>query len=479
MGSNKKFLFNVKILFLPLEFLWLTDKYIEYLNQTDYNNYLKSKGVKLLSNYKPEDDIIIEHPECLTLEELAAEQGAAKDRVPRLYEKMVGNQIACSKYAGFLWEYILFENKEQLSNYKPYLTYMKTASINDMYAEGDEDEEQIKPPYSIIKFEDKYGERYNPVAEKNKKMSNTIKDILKSFLLKEDTITIVYEANPNGNPKKLHLEYDDETSNIYCNFISPLIIALFSLNKKVIFISEETKNNIKTINKELSINKEIELIFENKFNYTNIDKIEILKSPMFFKPTRVLYHLLMIIDPELPFIQGFSRIFKSSQLFAFSIRISMYKSSFSSKSPPINPEKIEEDKKKKQKQLLQQIRFKLLKEKGERKESSKRESPKRESSKSKSPKRESSKRESSKSKSPKRESSKRESPQKESPQKESPQKESPKKESPKKKNNVLVKNKKICPEGKILNPETNRCVSITGKIGMAILKKMKEMNKKS
>jgi hypothetical protein len=65
MTSNKKFLFNVKMIFLPLEFLWLTDKYVEYLNSNDYPKYLRTKGIKLPSNYSPENDMIIEHPECL------------------------------------------------------------------------------------------------------------------------------------------------------------------------------------------------------------------------------------------------------------------------------------------------------------------------------------------------------------------------------------------------------------------------------
>ena len=44
-----------------------------------------------------------------------------------------------------------------------------------------------------------------------------------------------------------------------------------------------------------------------------------------------------------------------------------------------------------------------------------------------------------------------------------PKRENTKKESP--------KNRKVCPEGQILNPATNRCVSKTGKIGMGILLK--------
>jgi hypothetical protein len=46
-------------------------------------------------------------------------------------------------------------------------------------------------------------------------------------------------------------------------------------------------------------------------------------------------------------------------------------------------------------------------------------------------------------------------------------------------NKSLNKKKKKCPPDKILNPETNRCVSKTGKIGKDILKKQASRRRSS
>ena len=365
ISANKKYLFNLKILFLPIEFLWLTDKYVEYLNNKDYTKYLKSKKVKIPANFNIQQDIIIEHPECLTLEEIAADQGAAANRAPKLYEKLVGNKVSCSKYAGYLWEYIFFENKNQLKSFNGYLRYIKTVKVEDIYAEGEEDEDElIKAPYSIIKFADKYGGKFNKIANNNIKNSNNIKkillDIKKDNGLTKENINVIFEKNPNDD-KKLHIEYDEETEYIYTNNVSAVIIALFSINKNAIFIPNENKimPYLKYIKQELTKNSELELIFSNKYNYLDIDKIEILRTPILFKNSRILCHLLHLINDELDFIESFQKIFKSSHLFALSIRVGLYKSNLSSSSSVVK----EVDEKKQQKDFLNRFRYKLLKQK--------------------------------------------------------------------------------------------------------------------
>jgi len=81
-------------------------------------------------------------------------------------------------------------------------------------------------------------------------------------------------------------------------------------------------------------------------------------------------------------------------------------------------------------------------------------------------------------KSPKRKSPKRKSPKRKSPKRKSPKRKSPKRKSPKRKS----LNKKIqtikCPDNKILNPKTGRCVLKSGKIGKALLVSNKKVDKK-
>jgi len=413
---------------LPVEFLWLTDKYDEYLNSKDYSSYMRKKGIRLPSNYNPKNDIIIEHPECLTLEELAAEEGAAKNRDPRLYEKLVVNNIECSKDAGYFWEYVFFENKDQLSDYKPYLNYLKTALIEDIYTEPDDEDGNIKAPFTIINYDEHYGSKLKKISDFNINLTKIIEKKIKEIEsdLIDDYINIVYEPNPEDS-SDLYLEIPEESNIIYTNYPAPTILALFSLNKKVIFIpveNDKTKSNIKTINKYLKINEDLELIFSNKFYYENFDSIKVLNEPIFFKPTRLLYHLLRIINPDVNFIQGFDKAFRLSQLFVFNIRVGLYKtlsSTISSKTKVLNKER---------RKMLHKFRFNIRKIK---KEGLRTPSPSKSKSKSPSPSN---------------------------------------KTSPKKEEYEIINGKKYkkCPEGQIRNPETMRCVSKSGAIGTKLLK---------
>jgi hypothetical protein len=357
--GNKKFMFNIKMMFLPLEFLWLTDKYVEYLNSNHYADYMRKKGIRLPSNYDPKDDVIIEHPECLTLEEMAADQGAAANRAPRLYESIVSTRLECSKYGGYFWEYVFFENKEQLNLFEPYLKYIRTVSIEDIYVDVEEegDEELIKSPYKIIKYTDRYGERFQKIVNKNIESIPVIKRILNEDIVKlnKDKIKVIYKNNPDGSN---NIYINIKKNKIYSNKIPSLILTLFSLNKQVIFIpndSSSTSNNIRNINRLLKNNNELELIFSNEFYYLNIDKIKINDAPIFFKPTRILTHLLRMVNPEVSFIEAFQKAFKSSQLFSFSISIGLYNitSVISSKSSKSQSDDID-----KRKQLFTKFKFK-------------------------------------------------------------------------------------------------------------------------
>jgi hypothetical protein len=362
--GNKKFMFNIKMMFLPVEFLWLTDKYIEYLNSTNYSDYMRKKGFRLPSNYDPKDDIIIEHPECLTLEEMAADQGAADNRAPRLYESIVSRRIECSKYGGYFWEYIFFENKNQLNSFQPYLRYIRTVSIEDIYVDVEEEgeDELIKSPYTIIKYTDKYGDRFQEIVNKNIESIAVIKRILNDDIMKlnKNKIKVIYKSNPDGSND---IYINIKKNKIYSNKIPSLILTLFSLNKQVIFIPndetiDENNNYIRNINRLLRNNNELELIFSNEFYYLNIDKIKINDTPMFFKPSRILTHLLRLVNPELPFIEAFQKAFKSSQLFSFSISIGLYNITSIVSSRKSKSSSLQSDDIKKRKQLFTKFRFK-------------------------------------------------------------------------------------------------------------------------
>jgi hypothetical protein len=186
-----------------------------------------------------------------------------------------------------------------------------------------------------------------------------------SLNLKVDTdSSICYSLGDLGH--KLESLFSDATKNyIYTNYIAATIIALFELDRNAIYIPDskdiDNQYNIRKIQKILKKNNELELLFVNRDAYLNIDKINILKVPIYFKRSRVLYNILHLINNEYDFIEIFQKILKSSQLFIFSIRISLYKTLKSSDKTPEN--KKEQELFNQRKDLLNRFRTKLLNKK--------------------------------------------------------------------------------------------------------------------
>ena len=74
--NSKKLLLNMKIIQLPIEYLWLT---------LDYHNRLLESEIYDYNLPLMEESIIIDHPECLTSEDSATGSGASSDRTPKYY----------------------------------------------------------------------------------------------------------------------------------------------------------------------------------------------------------------------------------------------------------------------------------------------------------------------------------------------------------------------------------------------------------
>jgi len=126
---------------LPIEYLWLTDKYEGF----DKKDASRSRA-------------FIEHPACLTGEERASEQGAASNRTPNGYKEKIEDIIECTKRGGVFYEYVFFPKKKMVNAFGDYLTYMRRAR----------NFETRRPLFNIVPFESKYG-KYNLVAAKNAK----------------------------------------------------------------------------------------------------------------------------------------------------------------------------------------------------------------------------------------------------------------------------------------------------------------------
>ena len=134
---------------LPIEYLWLTNKYIDFHNGEDADVC----------------ESIIEHPACLTSEEGALEQGAASDRTPQGYREIVNDQTICENGGGKFYEYIYFDDERMSGTFGPFLKYLRHAKN---LTTGE-------PLFAVIPFTEKYGE-FNEIANRNLTTAGTIQD---------------------------------------------------------------------------------------------------------------------------------------------------------------------------------------------------------------------------------------------------------------------------------------------------------------
>jgi hypothetical protein len=129
---------------LPIEYLWLTDNYL--FQKPDNTSVEKS---------------IIEHPECLTGEDVAAEAGAAANRSPQYYDTLVEPncecivEAECDRVGRKIYEFVIFPNKELVSTIGPYLQYLSNVT-----------NKSGQKLFDVIPFDKKYGKRQD-VADKN------------------------------------------------------------------------------------------------------------------------------------------------------------------------------------------------------------------------------------------------------------------------------------------------------------------------
>jgi hypothetical protein len=127
----------LKFIQLPIEFLWLTDNY----------TYQDPENTR-------QEWSIIEHPECLTSEDVASEAGASSNREPLNYSKIIGSSEDCEDRQGLVfYEYIYFESPEP--SFKMYLDYLEGAKKKDG-----------ELAVTVYRTDKKYGD-HNNTANKN------------------------------------------------------------------------------------------------------------------------------------------------------------------------------------------------------------------------------------------------------------------------------------------------------------------------
>ena len=301
--NTYKFLCSMKIIQLPIEYLWLTLDYDERMLEYVYE-YDKSKMT---------DSIIIEHPECLTSEDTATGGGAASNRTPKFYEFLEENIEPVSEQ---FHEYMMFPTKDMVETFQSYLNYMSSAQYmndgNDILVKkglvsltNPADNEQ---PLYITTYDNKFGNfkyaqdpdlTYNQVAEINMQRASKMSvDSLALVTMDNDKII---EINDFSNLMK----EDDPTKYNHAKIIS-LIIRLLNDGKQVIY-NPKSMPGYNEMYYALLLQdsaeklQSMEFIFVPRFtdgatassNYFFKPRIE-TNQAMMFRPSEILIKFLMM-----------------------------------------------------------------------------------------------------------------------------------------------------------------------------------------
>jgi len=103
---------------LPIEYLWLTQMYI-YPNGKTY----------IPNKYWSKKHIMVSHPACLTTEERAQDQGAAKERYPNYYNLILGDYVQNDQHGGIFFRDVFFPLPEMGEAHAEYLSYISNTTL--------------------------------------------------------------------------------------------------------------------------------------------------------------------------------------------------------------------------------------------------------------------------------------------------------------------------------------------------------------
>ncbi len=218
--NSYKFLLSMKIIQLPIEYLWLTldydERMMEHVYDYDYADMQAS--------------IFIEHPECLTSEETAAGAGAASNRTPKYYT-FIHDITPVSEE---MHEYLMFPTKELTKAFRPYFNYMKGATyMNDGNIElikkgfvNPEDPSLNEQPLYIVSYDNKFGNRKYPGEQET---INEISDIMfkKAANMNIESLGLITQGDV--------VEIQNKDNTIDNTKMLALIIRLLNDNKVVIY----------------------------------------------------------------------------------------------------------------------------------------------------------------------------------------------------------------------------------------------------
>jgi hypothetical protein len=261
--NSRKLLLKMKIIQLPIEYLWLTLDYNDRLIETDVYDY---------DFKKMDSSIFIDHPECLTSEDTATSSGSSSDRTPKFYGFIEENVDPVSEE---FFEYLAFPDKTFVESVQSYHDFMReTYYLDDgnklLYEKGfvepGRDVAMNEQPLYITDFDKKYGDRLNELSAAIVSRSTTMATEGLYEVDEENNLAVIVNGTFTKGP-----EEDNKPDTIK---IIALIHRLLSEGKDVLYNPKKAENGGDAIYKEFIANRETkykntEFAFVPVFNESN------------------------------------------------------------------------------------------------------------------------------------------------------------------------------------------------------------------
>jgi hypothetical protein len=268
---------RINMISLPIEYLWLTLSYepseFEEFGKVDKKSFDHSQ-------------IMIEHPECLTAEEVASDLGAAGNRIPDNYVELVEDMVKCGKKTmhSYFYPFVFFTDKKYVKAFDFYLDWMNKYKI-----------------MTVVPYEETYG-KYKEIAAKNVEKS-------KQVLPKVTRNSVVVSSK----------EIDLPNVHVAKTSVVPTILYYLTHGQDVYYLPE--KGNAKSLEavKKNARDSEIELVCKNKRMVPYEYKLDLdLDYPMYFSSKNIIIKHLLLMSKSL---SSLSSVFNSSYGFVSRIRI--------------------------------------------------------------------------------------------------------------------------------------------------------------
>ena len=315
--NMKKYMLNMNIVQLPVEYLWLTITYTIPMLDHVYD----------WDQVEMHDSIFIDHPECLTSEETAGGNDMFSDRAPKLH-RFLDAEEDDSPISEEFYEYFVFETSKLAKQFQTYHQYLNQTTYKndgnpiliDMGLVDPEDSSKNERPLYITPFEEFYGPRNKNVKQNRDLIRNELdanfwsseksKQIL-SMKINDGTTIILCENNvPGGRGSRRGStggsrggERRTNKNGHLSEYLFPMIISIINKGYSVIYLPDTCREEcyLELLN---SRRQNMDLLFfpvVNKMEHMLKPVIDVSQPIYFHKSSthsRILLTLLMFENLE-------------------------------------------------------------------------------------------------------------------------------------------------------------------------------------